>query len=217
MTIGPHLLGRHVLHDPRSLDFPFVYGAAPSKSVFWHHYGPPLDQGDVGSCTAEALMQFLNTAPVHQRGEKLQKQAAAYSLYHDETVLEGGDVYPPGDPGGTGLMVCKAAKNRGLISSYAHIFGIDHCVSSIAITPFIVGTNWYDSMFNPDPKGVLSISGQIAGGHEYLVTGYSPKQDRWRFLNSWGTSWGDHGKFFMSTADFDRLLTEQGDATVPVK
>ncbi|MGZ6776907.1 MAG: hypothetical protein ACXVGF_04490, partial [Blastococcus sp.] len=38
----------------------------------------------------------------------------------------------------------------------------------------------------------------------------------WHFCNSWGESWGDAGRFMYSGADFARLLSEQGDATVLV-
>jgi Papain family cysteine protease len=220
-TIGPHLLGRtRVDHDPKSRAFAFPAKAAPTTSVWHRHWGPTLDQADVGSCTADALVQCLDTSPVHHKGDHLHTQTQALHLYTLETVVEGEAPYPPNDPGGSGLMVCKAAKQAGMISSYSHIFGIDHAIEAIASTPFIIGINWYDAMFTPDPKGVVTIGGHIAGGHEVLVTGYSPKEDMWRLLNSWGKPWPSpklNGKFFMSTATLDRLLTEDGDATVPAR
>lgn len=220
-NIGPHLLGRHVNHDPRSRNFAFTPTAAPpTRPVKWRHYGPILDQGSIGSCTANALDQLLNTAPAKRRGQQFT-ETDALELYHQETILQGGDIYPPADPGGSGLAVCQTARNMGLITEYAHVFGIEHARGVIPERPFLVGSNWYTSMFTPDGYGNVSVSGKIEGGHEYLCTGYDPKTETWRFVNSWGTSWpggtGPAGMFFMNSETFSLLLDQQGDITVPLR
>lgn len=215
-NIGAHLLGRHVRHDPASRGFPADRSTPAQRSVFWHHYGPVLDQGNLGSCTANALDQWLNTKPQHVVHGKMFREADALALYHVETVLQGGDQYPPDDPGGSSLGVCKAAKSMALITSYQHIFGHDHALAAIPLGPFITGVNWYEGFFQPDSKGLITISGPVVGGHEFLVTGYSPRLGVWRCLNSWGKSWGVKGVFFMTTETFARLLAEDGDAAVPM-
>ena len=60
-------LGRHVLHDPRSRAFP-ADRAATIRSVDHHAKGLPLNQGQIGSCTANALCGALNSAPDSQHG-----------------------------------------------------------------------------------------------------------------------------------------------------
>ena len=116
-------LGRHVLHDPRSRQFPAAR-APKIVSVTHAATGLPLDQGNIGSCTANALCGALDSAPDNTSGHTYDEPAAV-QLYELETKLEG-HPYPPNDPGGSGLMVCKAAKQEGLISSYQHAFGIPH-------------------------------------------------------------------------------------------
>ena len=123
--------------------------------------------------------------------------------------------YPPDDTGSSGLAVAKAAKGEGLISSYAHAFGIDHALAALMAGPVICGTNWYEGMFTPDPKGLVTISGALAGGHEWALVGVNVTTRILTSLNSWGSSWGDKGKFYMSWATFTRLLAQQGDVTVP--
>ncbi|WP_218565217.1 hypothetical protein, partial [Mycobacterium xenopi] len=36
------------------------------------------------------------------------------------------------------------------------------------------------------------------------------------FLNSWSDGWGDKGRFYMTFADFEKLLAAQGDVCAPV-
>src|SRR5204863_817942 len=100
-------LGRHVEHDERSRQFA-AERAPEIKSVTHVATGLPLDQGHLGSCTANALCGALNSAPDYKGGAALTEDDAV-NLYKRETVLEG-QPCPPNDPGGSGLMVCKAAK-----------------------------------------------------------------------------------------------------------
>lgn len=225
--VGPHLLGRRIQHDPRSRAFPAAMApVTASEPVLWAVHGAALNQGELGSCTANALAQWLNTSPERVKGTKLAtEKATALPLYHEETVLQGGPVWPPADPGGSGLAVCKAAVKLGLIAGYKHAFGIEHARGAIAVSPFIVGSNWFQSFFTPDADGLVSIDesqicaetgSPVAGGHEYLCRSYDPTTGLWGFRNSWGPRWGAKGSFFMTDATFSRLLSEQGDVTVPV-
>jgi len=105
-----HRLGRHVVHDPRSRNFS-ADAAAAIKSVQHQAVGLPLDQGNIGSCTANAMCGALDSAPDNATGRQFGENDAV-SLYELETQLEG-QPYPPNDPGGSGLMVSKAAKQLG--------------------------------------------------------------------------------------------------------
>jgi hypothetical protein len=80
--------------------------------------------------------------------------------------------------------------------------------------PVMVGTTWLEQMFYPDSRGRLTVAGQVAGGHEYLING---KSGSWlRVMNSWGSTWGQDGMAWIKVADLARLLDDQGDATVPI-
>jgi hypothetical protein len=210
-------LGRHVLHDPRSRDFP-APKAPKIISVQHTATGLPLDQGNLGSCTANALCGALDSAPDFQGGSPLN-ESRAVKLYELETKLEG-KPYPPNDPGGTGLMVCKAAKEEGLISSYQHAFGIEHALEALVLRPVITGLNWYTSFDEPDPQtGEVKIApgATVRGGHEIVADEIDASKQLVWFWNSWGSGWGMGGRFCMGFDTWGQLLSERGDVTVPVK
>jgi hypothetical protein len=208
-------LGRHVEHDARSRNF--AAERAPRViSVDHAARGLPLDQGKLGSCTANALCGALNSSHPHL-GETLDERDAV-KLYEVETRIEG-KPYPPNDPGGTGLAVCKAAKQRGLIGSYTHAFGIEHALLALVLRPVITGVQWYTSFDEPDRStGLVGLTqgATVRGGHEVVADGIDASSELVWFWNSWGKKWGKGGRFCMSFATWERLLAEQGDVTVPV-
>jgi hypothetical protein len=213
--VAGHRLGRHVVHDPRSRNFA-ADTAAAIQSVQHSAVGLPLDQGNIGSCTANALCGALDSAPDNAAGRQFAEKDAV-SLYELETKLEG-EPYPPNDPGGSGLMVCKAAKQLGWISSYKHAFGINHALRALTLRPVITGVNWYTSFDTPDANGLVAIApnATVRGGHEVVADGIDePNQLVW-FWNSWGTSYAVGGRFCMSFDTWAQLLSEQGDVTVPL-
>jgi hypothetical protein len=186
-------LGRHVEHDPRSLNF---VAAMASEIISVSHpaVGPPLDQGHIGSCTANALCGALNSAPDFGGGTP-RSENDAISLYELETRLEG-QPYPPNDPGGSGLMVCKAAQQMGWISTYQHAFGVQNALLALVVRPVITGVKWYSSFDNPDPStGLVEIASgaTIRGGHEIVADEIdAPNKLVW-FWNSWGAGFAKGG------------------------
>jgi len=216
-TIEGKRLGRHVAHDERSREY--VAQRAPKITSVKHDAtGLPLNQGKIGSCTANALCGALDSAPNFGGGSPLDEPEAV-KVYELETKLEG-DPYPPNDPGGSGLMVCKAAKQMGLISSYRHAFGVEHALEALVVRPVITGLNWYDSFDSPDPQtGLVEIApgAKVRGGHEIVADEIDAPNELVWFWNSWGADWGVGGRFCMSFATWDELLRQRGDVTVPIK
>lgn len=215
-------LGRHVDHDESSRFYPAQTVSATPRSILWDHRAPVLDQGDLGSCTGNAMAQLINcTAFAHTRSvttNRFLTEADAVTLYSQATHLDGipYNTYPPIDNGSSGLGVAKAAKAEGFLTGYTHAFGFPHLLSALQLQPVIVGTNWYEGMFTPSATGVVKVAGAIAGGHEYLVLGADITTQQVICLNSWGSSWGVGGRFRVSFADFSKLLAAQGDVTVPI-
>lgn len=203
-------LGRHVEHDERSRAHRPKTGSVVSVDHVTH--GLPLDQGQIGSCTANALIGALDSDPNYKG--KSYVESDAVKLYGRETSDEG-QPYPPNDPGGSGLAVCKAAVELGLISSYSHAFSVDEALGALALRPVITGVNWYSSMDSPDSNGLVTVGGQIRGGHEIVAVEIVADKQLVGFMNSWGPHYGVGGKFYLSFADWARLLSEQGDVTVP--
>lgn len=207
-------LGRRVEHDPRSRGFP-ADRATRLRTVEHAHYGPVLDQGQLGSCTGNAMAQLLNCDPyVATRGGQLLTEADAVQLYSDATRLDPYDgEYPPADTGSSGLAAAKAARNRGLIHSYRHAFGLTHTLYAIPLRPVIIGIPWLARMFDVRADGWLDVSGDVAGGHEVCLTGLDVDAAAVTVLNSWGDGWGMAGTAWLAWADLDRLLRDDGDCT----
>lgn len=231
---GPFPLGRHIEHDLRSLNY--AHGVLPQsaiKPVQWTRRIAILDQGQVGSCTGNALTGVLGTdsagrtattSVTVQADSKGVFKAGTYALdesfallaYTLNTKLDNikGD-YPAEDTGSTGIACGKTGKQLGLLSGYTHGFSLAALKSALQTGPAMIGIVWLNSMFNPDGRGALSVdkSSGVAGGHELAVSGWDGSY--FRLDNSWGTSWGAQGSCYVAEADMDWLLSQQGDVTVP--
>lgn len=216
-------LGRIVHHDPLSKKlFSLRHNNSPIRSVTWPIHAPVLDQGDLGSCTGNALAQWINTTHglkgrKHVKAGKYLIEADAVSLYSAATRFDDTPgTYPPDDTGSSGLAVCKAGVNAGYLLGYLHAFGFNHFQQAIMQGPVIVGTTWTHDMFLPDSHGVVHTSGPVAGGHEYLVYGMDTVKQLVLCRNSWGVAWGINGHFYIPFDEFANLLADQGDVTIPV-
>lgn len=230
---GQHL-GRHIEHDPRSLRF--AHGVLPQsalKPVQWTRRIPILDQGNLGSCTGNALTGVLGTdsagrtaptsvavradskgvftAGIHVLDEEFA--TLAYELNSRLDDIRG--QYPPDDTGSTGLACGKTGQALGLLTGYTHAFSMDALKSALQQGPVMAGIVWLNSMFDPASDGTIAVdrSSGVAGGHELVVSAWDGT--RFRLDNSWGTTWGDHGSGWVSEQDMAWLLAQDGDVTVP--
>jgi hypothetical protein len=216
-------------HDPASRRYVSRFAEAPLRSRTHRCYGLPLDQRRIGSCTGNAGAGAMNTAPLHRAGGPLYRERDAAVFYAENTATdtypgtwsfdhidpETGEVYGHGDDTGSdGLAMAKTLQRRGLITRYEHAFGLQQALATLANWPVITGVPWYEGMFDPDAQGYVSISGQVAGGHEFLVRGIDVRTRSVLAVNSWGVSWGQGGHFRMTWDTWGRLLAEQGDVTV---
>lgn len=217
-------LGRHVLHDSRSLNYPAPEGGPRAwRSVRHQRFIPILNQGNLGSCTGNAAVGCLGTAQFWDDATKqvlsptdaARDENEAVKLYSAATGLDPFEgAYPPNDTGSNGLSVAKACKNAGLISGYTHAFSLDALLTALSKQPVIVGTRWTHDMFTPDADGRLHPSGEVAGGHEYALDELDVDRQHIGMTNSWGSSWGQDGRAWFSFDDFDSLLHRHGDCTV---
>lgn len=229
-------LGRHVRHDSRSLRY--AHGVQPAstiETVEWQRRIPILDQGQLGSCTGNALTSVLGTdsagrtalAAVTVKADKYKifkagaaklDEVFATNAYMINTRLDTySGTYKPTDTGSDGLAAAQTAQLLGLIISYTHAFTEDALKTALQTGPVMWGTVWLNSMFDTDSAGNLLVdrASGVAGGHELCICGYDVEADKYLVANSWGTGWGAAGYCYVAGQYMDWLLSQDGDITVP--
>lgn len=206
-------LGRHITHDPRSRGF--ATNAAIDKST-WRDkairiYDPRKNPNQtIGNCTGCSKVMQFNAIGNRVTGRVLGMQDAD-RIYSRATAIDPfAGTYPPDDTGSNGLAAAKAALEFGIGAEYRWLFGgADEVVQTVmAGKPVSVGTAWYESMFTQNSAGRVTIAGDIAGGHQWTVRGYDADRD-YVMGRCW---WGSFRDFWITRADLDHLLHDDGDA-----
>lgn len=215
--------------DEKSKDYPIrgLMARPPKrKSKLWV-VGPILDQGQEGACvgfgwTAKVLSEpfwfNLKTLPAPIPTEP---QGFALDTYNEAKKV---DETPGENYEGTSVLAgAKVMQSRGVVKSYSWAFNVNDVIDGIIKKgPVVLGINWYDGMYDAI-NGVLSVSGNLAGGHCILAVGFrasSPTfngEDSIILQNSWGVSWGKQGLAEIRVSDLARLLSEQGEACLPLR
>jgi len=210
-----HLMVHHL---PKKLSLP----VAKTWAINAQH----LDQGNTGTCVGHGWRNFLRCAPIQTSAAK----PSAYDIYRSAVLLdpwkENNDEanYPDGDSrldyGTTVRAGAKAVAAMGKLTSYVWAFSLQPTIEWLLTKgPVVVGVNWYDSMFTPDSKGLVTISpgAQVAGGHCFTIRGGDTKKAQARCIQSWGNEWGYAGDFFLSFKDLERLILEGGEVCTAVQ
>lgn len=221
---NPHRLGRHQWQDPMAKKLDARRGwrnkpTLPVESVEHRRNCDPFDQGNLGSCTANAALGCLMTDPFYTG--RVFDEDDCVDLYKLETKLDENDipgVYPPEDTGSTGPWSMRALAQLGLITSYQHANDYVTALNLLIDGPISIGVTWFESMFNPDANGVIKVDLEsgVGGGHQVCVVGFDVNAKLIKICNSWGTSYGVGGYCFLSWDDFAFLLANGGDAVAPV-
>lgn len=214
-----HGMGRRFAPDDRDRRFLMARPMGEASTVIqrcWHSHGV-MNQGDTPQCVGYSIWNWLASGPV----VNIPKFTPEW-LYQE---AQKEDEWPGEDyPGTSGRAGFKVLLREGYIGEYRWAFDaptiFDHILAN---GPVVVGTNWYEAMSKPDANGFVRPGGAIAGGHEYLLIGAN--REHWllggnikipavRIVNSWGTEWGQHGRAWLALSDLDRLMKEDGEASI---
>jgi hypothetical protein len=208
-------LGRLIRFDERSKNFP-VRATVPKRqrSYTWRCRSV-LDQKSEGSCVGHGVAHELIARPAEATGID---HDYAVMIYHKAQKI---DPWPGGDyenafpyyEGSSVLAGVQVAQRLGWCSGYDWAFGLNDLILGVGYRgPAILGIKWYDGMFQPDAAGFIHVTGSEQGGHCILCNSVNIAKQRFTLHNSWGSEWGKNGECFISFADMDRLLREDGEA-----
>lgn len=215
-------LGRHVVHDSRSLRYPMRAASDPRKLTPIQHSIniAIMDQGEVGSCTGHAGTYTLASDAFWRAGQAAlgsDPHRFAEGLYSDATKLDPWEgEWTPTDTGSDGLSIAKVLLARGLISGYKHALSLEAVLTALSEQVVMVGTTWMSGMYQPQPDGRLRLTGNAVGGHEYVLDELDVKNQRVWMRNQWGNEWGLQGRAYLTWGDLAKLLADFGDCTILV-
>lgn len=212
-------LGRR--HAPDDRDRGFLLRAAipaPPPGVVrrsWWAYHTRLDQGATPTCVGHAWAHFLADSPYLHDVSEAQALAIYDGAQHNDEWF-GEDYDGTSVRGGA-----KFLQGEKRIGTYYWAFSLADVVRCLlAQGPVIVGTNWYEGMFdtvNVDRYPFVEIGGDVVGGHAYKLDGVDTERKLVRMKNSWGTGWGRNGFARMSFDTLEQLLDEDGEACMAVE
>ena len=107
------------------------------------------------------------------------------------------------------ISVAAYRYQRLLVISYLH--NVNECKVSIAfMNGAIFGAEITNSWFNA-PNGIIPMpnpNDEIIGSHVVCLTGYNDHKGMFKFINSWGSSWGDKGYGYFPYEFFEKYLIE---------
>lgn len=180
-----------------------------SGNRLWEYAVDPLDQGDTNHCVGFAMANFGINLPVMDD----YTNDDGHDFYYMCKVF---DADPKGENGTSIRSAAKVLKNVGIIDSFAFAASTDEISWWILNKgPVIVGTTWTLDMFTPDGGNIIHPTGEVVGGHGYLLN--EKKDNYYGIQNSWDEVWGIDGKAYISIDDFGILFRHGGEAIASVE
>jgi len=194
---------------------------------------PVEDQGEMGSCTANALAGALEF--LQKKGGLAVEDKSRLFIYYNERVMG----HSVGEDSGAQLRDgIKTLVNQGAcresiwpyradkllvkppescyrdamdhrITRYRRIVSLKEMKSCLADGfPFVFGFMVFNSFETPRVarSGLVDMPGRREsplGGHAVMAVGYDELTSRFIVRNSWGTGWGMKGYFTMPYAYLD--------------
>ena len=186
---------------------------------------PVEDQGQFGSCTANALVGALEFLELKDKVRF--SNLSRLFLYYNERSIEGSVGSDSGAMLRDGIKTlakqgvcsetnwpydisgftkkppkgCYQEAEKHQILSYARLEAVDEMRATLAEGfPFVFGFSVYESFESAQvaKNGIVNLpetGERQLGGHAVLAVGYDDASKRFTVRNSWGTGWGMKGYF----------------------
>lgn len=174
--------------------------------------GMILDQGQNGTCVGHGWASWLSCTPVQSWGDPI-------AIYNRATEL---DEWPGNEHdlrSGTSVRAgVKVLEELGRVHSY--VWANDsHDVANWILRrgPVVIGIPWYQGMMVLSNDGYVVLGGSQVGGHCVLVYGCDLTTRTLFLQNSWGSGWGELGRFKMTFDVLDSLLSDHGECCAAVE
>ena len=218
MEPTPQLLGRIAKPDNRDRRFSIrpLLSRKPLDRQWRYHWANGWwgDQGFSPKCVAYSWLHWTADGPITHSGIKSPVLKPKY-LY-DQCQLN--DEWEGTDYDGTTVRAgAKVMQKKGYIQEYRWAWDAETITRTIIeIAPVVVGTLWTWDMFFPDENNMISCTGEIVGGHAYILNGVNLNRGVVRLKNSWGREWGNNGHVFMKIEDLDKLMKNFGEACLAI-
>jgi hypothetical protein len=210
-------IGRGVAIDKRDKNYLIknssIYTSTPVKTTgikYWDDEQWWGNQGSTSECVAYAWTHWLEDGPILQPSTP-QPIVNPNSIYREAQKI---DEWPGENYNGTSVRAgAKVLQSQGFIKNYYWAYDVQTLINTVLnIGPVVVGTNWYNNMFRPNPStGIMSIRGRLVGGHAYIINGVDTTRQLFRIKNSWGKNWGLNGRAFISFRDMQILIRHRGE------
>lgn len=202
-------------------------GKLPKSVDLRPHCSPVQDQGELGSCTANALagnLDYLKKQSLHKVLE-----FSRLFIYYNERVIEhttntdSGAMLRDGIKTLAKLGACPESEwpydvskftqkppdkdyadaLKYQIIAYYRLSTPDQMKHTLARGfPFVFGFSVYESFESPEvaKTGIVPLpkkSERLLGGHAVMAVGFDDTKEQFIIRNSWGTGWGLQGYFMM--------------------
>jgi C1A family cysteine protease len=202
----------------------------PAKVDLRAQCSPVEDQGQLGSCTGNALAGALEF--LEKKDGVPFKDVSRLFIYYNERAIEHSVKSDSGAMIRDGIKTlakqgacsekswpyliskfsvkptaaCYKEAGQHQITSYQRIEVLDEMRTCLADGyPFVFGFTVYESFESQQVANTGAVqmpksSENVVGGHAVLAVGYDDKEKRFIVRNSWGANWGIKGYFTMPYA-----------------
>ena len=207
---------RDYIYKTSDIEIPVAYNITSSSII----KAPILDQGNLGSCVANAsstLFYILSNGKINLSRLQLYfcsrgidrsnfyedtgtyvrtalKSAGSYGLTNEafwKYNINNFDILPPSKS----FRPVYNLKNYTYTSVPQDLESFKNCLTQG--NPIIFGALLYSSFENVGDNGIIPIPNTkkeiLLGGHCMLIVGFDDDKKYFKIQNSWGSNWGDNG------------------------